>query len=126
MSFRSPGTWYFFKKNSPCLEFSETLPSNVNGFQKSQTLGGEFTVRVVRPFCLLWRTKFVSKNIPNTNYESQRCVEIFLGALLHHQVVFKNSHFELFLRKSSKFGYQFQKNHHISTFEAIAIDLRVV
>ena len=66
-------------------------------------------LRVVRPFRLLWRTTFVSKNISNTNYEAQRCVENFLGALLHHQVVFKISHFELFLRKSSKFGYQFQK-----------------
>ena len=64
---------------------------------------------VVRPFRLLLRTTFVPKNISNTNGEAERRVENFFGTLLHHQDVFKNSLFELLIRKSSGFGYQFQK-----------------
>ena len=65
-------------------------------------------LRVVRPFCLLLRTTYVSKNISNRNSKSWRWLEIFLEALEHHQVVFKSSFFDLFLRESSIFGYQIQ------------------
>ena len=86
-------------------------------------------LRVVRPSRLLLRTTFLSKIISTTYNEAQRCVESFLEALGHHQLVLKNSLLEEFLRNSKEKWYiwvSFSKNHHCRTFTTIATDLRVV
>ena len=65
---------------------------------------------VVWPPRLFLQNTFVPKNISDTNNEPPRCVENFLRDLDRYQVVFKNSLFELILRKVCILSINFKKS----------------